>query len=96
MSGGKFGNDKFDCNPEFSEPVEALVMADLRPMASAPHDGTEILAYHKEGRNFHPVSWKDWRWMDGGVEFWGMRWHEEYRQHDNYFMGWVPYPKIEP
>ena len=88
-----------DCGNELTEdaqrPVDRLVIANLVPMAEAPKDGQEILAYHKEGGNFHPVSWKDWKWMDGGTEFWGMRWHEKYKQYDCDYLGWIPYPELE-
>lgn len=70
---------------EHSECLEPVVM--LRPMEEAPRDGTEILAYHLEGKTLHPV-----RQALGGA--WSMRWNSNYRQYDNQFLGWVPVPNI--
>lgn len=72
--------------------VDQVVMRDLRPMSEAPRDGTEILACHKEGKNFHPVQWKDRTCFAGEMEHWGMRWREDYRQYDCDYDGWVTYP----
>ena len=62
----------------------------LKPMSKAPHD-EEILAYHKQGKNYHQVKWHD------GDKRWGMRWHPEYRQHDSDYEGWqhLPQPPTE-
>lgn len=76
--------------------VNALVMACLQPMASAPRDGTEILAYHKDGKNLHPILWKDYRWKEHHRPHWGMRWNDEYSTQDGFYLGWIPYPSIEP
>lgn len=56
----------------------------LKPMATAPRDGREILAYDKDGKNFHPICWKDGHW--------GMRWNQEYYTRDGFYSGWIPYP----
>lgn len=72
-----------------------LIVDNLMPMDIAPRDGSEILAYHKDGKNFHPIQWKDHTWLDGGTKHWGMRWNEEYRQYDCDYSGWVTYPEID-
>lgn len=56
----------------------------LNTMATAPKDGIEILAYAKDGKNFHPVCWK--------TDHWGMRWNQEYCTRDGFYSGWIPYP----
>lgn len=61
---------------------------ELKPMHLAPR-GVEILAYHKEGKNFHQVKWKDYK------ERWGMRWNTEYSQSDFNYIGWAPMPEVE-
>lgn len=70
---------------------ELLVMR-LRPMSEAPKDGTEILAYHIEGDNFHPIMWRTWTFDPSQTKYWGMRWHQDYKQHESDYSGWVPYP----
>lgn len=77
-----------------SESTEAPGYVRLMPMSKAPKDGTEILAYHSEGKNFHPIIWVDRPWMDGGNKYWGMRWNEEYHTQDGFYDGWIPYPKL--
>lgn len=75
--------------------VEGIVITRLRPMREAPRDGTEILAYSEDGRNFHPVYWKGgnrWKWYEGPKDFWACRWSDGYSQCDGQFLGWVPYP----
>jgi len=67
--------------------AELAKTAKLRPMKDAPRDGTEILAYHLQGKNFHPVWWKEDRWL--------MRWNVEYCAQDGFYLGWVPYPTKE-
>lgn len=73
-------------------PVEIgrLIMADLRPMKEAPKDGTEILAYCRESKNFHPIQWVAHRIC------WSMRWAPEYSTTDNFYRGWIPYPEVKP
>lgn len=71
----------------------AVVMR-LRPMSEAPRDGTEILAFHKEGKTFHPIIWKDWPWKENNMPKWGMRWSEEYSTQDGFYSGWIPYPVL--
>ncbi len=88
------GAPKHEIREDAQRPVGRLVIASLIPMAEAPRDGREILAYHKEGKNFHPVKWTDHTWMDGGTEYWGMRWHEDYCQYGGDYMGWIPYPDL--
>jgi len=56
----------------------------MQDMKEAPRDGTEILAYHIKGRNYHPVAWKD--------DHWGMRWNSEYYTMDGFYSHWIPYP----
>jgi hypothetical protein len=75
--------------------LERLVMCQLRPMSEAPRDGTEILAYHKDGKNFHPIIWKDWKWQEGNYPRWGMRWSEAYSTQDGFYSGWIPYPTLD-
>ena len=70
--------------------VEAVAM--LRPMSDAPKDGTEILAYHKSGGNFHPVKWKHSTWKENNTSCWGMRWNDEYGQRDGNYIGWIHFP----
>lgn len=64
-------------------------MTELKKMSTAPRDGTEILAYHKYGKNFHPVAWTTYR---DKIGHWGMRWSTEYSQDDLDYLGWVDYP----
>jgi hypothetical protein len=59
----------------------------LRPMHDAPKDGAEILAFHVDGGNFHPVSWQCGEWR--------MRWNREYCCGNGHYSGWLPYPKGE-
>jgi len=70
-------------------------MSDLQEMNTAPKDGTEILAYHVEGKNFHPVIWKDYQWREENIPHWGMRWNDEYRCQDGCYKGWIEYPKLD-
>ncbi len=67
----------------------------MKPMIEAPRDGTEILAYHKEGGNFHPIKWSTWQVLESKYSYWGMRWHQDYKQHDQDFEGWIDYPTKE-
>ena len=57
-------------------------------MRSAPRNGTEILAYHKQGKNFHSVKSYE-------APNWGMRWHKEYSQNDSDYLGWIDMPALE-
>lgn len=81
----------FDCVNLICE-MRDMTVSELRPMNEAPRDGTEILAYHKEGKNLHPVAWKDWPWKENNRPHWGMRWSEEYTCQDGCYEGWIPYP----
>jgi len=63
-------------------------MATLRPMKEAPRD-SELLAYHKAGKNLHQVKWSDYR------ERWTMRWCTDYEQRDGNYIGWLPMPEVE-
>lgn len=77
--------------------VERVVIRDLNPMSTAPRDGTEILAYHKDGKNFHPISWQTRNATDWGIlkrPYWGMRWHPDYSTQDGFYDGWIPYPEL--
>ncbi len=58
----------------------------LRPMSEAPID-VEILAWHKHGKNFHQVKWKD------RSKSFGMRWNAEYSQKIYAYEGWLPMPE---
>ena len=73
-----------------SSPTEPVVS--LRSMSTAPRDGTEILAYHKSGGNFHPVKWRSHARKECDVSMWGMRWNDEYSQRDGNYVGWIPFP----
>ena len=59
----------------------------LRPMSEAPRD-EEILAYQIDGKNLHQVKWQDHK------NRWGMRWNNEYSQHDLCYLGWIPIPTV--
>jgi hypothetical protein len=59
----------------------------MNEMKTAPRDGTEILAFHIPGNNFHPVIWKS--------DHWGMRWNRAYHTTDEFYSGWVPYPSVD-
>jgi len=63
-------------------------MQKLRSMTEVPTD-VEVLAWHKEGKNFHQVKWKDHK------KAFGMRWNSEYSQHINCYEGWLPMPRVE-
>ena len=60
----------------------------LRPMSEALTD-REILAWSKDGGNFHQVRWNDRK------KRWGMRWNAQYSQHTGEYLGWVPMPILE-
>lgn len=64
----------------------------MNPMATAPKDGAEILAFHIDGGNFHPVFWVSP--AGDSVGAWRMRWNTEYYCTDNFYDGWIPYPSI--
>ena len=68
-------------------------LIDLKKMSDAPRDRI-ILAYHKDGKFFHPVRWRDLTWTDGGTANWSVHWNEDYRQCDGDFLGWVEYPEL--
>ena len=61
-------------------------MSELKSMSTVPV-GVEVLAYHKQGGNFHPVRFS----ADGHAT---MRWHDEYSQYKGHFIGWLPMPTI--
>ena len=63
----------------------------MRAMREAPRDGTEIMAFHIDGGNFHPVCWIT---ADGAIGSWRMRWNAEYCCTDYFYSGWIPYPAI--
>ena len=65
-----------------------MVRSDLNSMNYAPV-GVEILAYHQQGGNFHPVKFDE----NGKAS---MRWHDEYSQYVNHFAGWLPMPEYLP
>ena len=71
-----------------------VLRSELRPMQDAPRDGTEILAFHKDGQCFHPIFWKDWKWKKGNHPAWGMRWDTGYFTQDGFYDGWIPYPTL--
>jgi len=55
----------------------------MNPMIEAPRDGTEILAYHIDGGNYHPVSWCTWKVLNS---------LQDYKQSDCDYEGWIDYP----
>ena len=75
--------------------MEGEALSELKSMQSAPKDGTEILAYHIEGKSFHPIVWKDYKWVEGYIPHWGMRWNEGYYCTDAFYSGWIDYPTRE-
>lgn len=56
------------------------------PMKDAPKDGTEILAFHIEGKTWHQVIWSAHR--DAFV----MRWNRDYSQTVLQYSGWQLLP----
>lgn len=56
------------------------------PIETAPKDGTEILAWHIEGGNWHQVKWKEHR------KAFGMRWANDYEQMEGHYSHWTPLP----
>lgn len=73
----------------------------LRPMSEAPKD-REIFALHlrtdaygvprpghPDHGNFHPIQWKDYKWIEGYQPHWGMRWNENFRATLSDYAGWV-------
>jgi hypothetical protein len=77
----------------------------LRPMPSAPRDGTVIVAYHKATREPMPVQiWSEDETVKGVIDFRGLWsfWPSErrpgYRQgyvREEHLMGWVGLPQID-
>jgi len=63
------------------------MIANLNKMNSVPV-GVEVLAYHKDGGNFHPVRFDS----DGHAR---MRWHDEYSQYKAHYLGWIDYPEYK-
>ena len=86
-----FGNtnkkleEAFNEKQTVSNPVEAVVSRNLNSMHYAPVD-VEILAFHEQGKTFHPIKLDE----QGKAR---MRWHDEYSQYRNHFIGWLPMPK---
>jgi len=77
---------------------EGLV-AVLNPMATAPKDRTEILAWSPVGNNFHPILWTNYhgqKKLDPDEGYWCCRWKPGYRQWSSYYTGWIPYPEYKP
>lgn len=65
------------------------------PLKTVPRDGTEILAWSVEGKNWHQVYWKkweNWQWLDKFPPRWAMRWNPEYHQVDSDYSHWMPMP----
>ena len=60
-------------------------MSELKPMEDMPVS-IEVLAYHKDGKNFHPVKRVDERNVK-------MRWNSEYSQTIYNYHGWVLMPE---
>lgn len=65
-----------------------------QPIETAPKDGTEILAFHKDGKTWHQVKWMPMN--NGFMGYWGMIWHTGYRQYHCDFSHWVPLPASPP
>ena len=68
-----------------------------QPISTAPHDGTEVLAWSITGKTWHQVYWKtqengDWAWVKSFFPRWACRWNEAYSQGQNDFSHWLPIP----
>jgi len=68
-----------------------------QPISTAPHDGTEVLAWSITGKTWHQVYWKtqengDWAWVKSFFPRWACRWNEAYSQGQNDFSYWLPIP----
>ena len=68
-----------------------------RPISTAPHDGTEVLAWSITGKTWHQVYWKtqengDWLFLDPFPPRWACRWNSDYYQGQNEFSHWLPIP----
>lgn len=68
-----------------------------RPISTAPHDGTEVLAWSKTGKTWHQVYWKtqehgNWLWEKPFPPRWACRWNSDYYQGQNEFSHWLPIP----
>lgn len=68
-----------------------------RPISTAPHDGTEVLAWSKTGKTWHQVYWKtqehgNWLWEKPFPPSWACRWNSDYYQGQNEFSHWLPIP----
>lgn len=68
-----------------------------RPIATAPHDGTEVLAWSITGKTWHQVYWKtqengDWMFLDPFPPRWACRWNSDYYQGQSEFSHWLPIP----
>ena len=62
-------------------------MSELQEMATAPKDGTEILAYHA-CKSFHPVAY------NSASKSYSMRWNKDYIQYEGDYHGWLPMPEL--
>lgn len=73
----------------------------LRPMNEAPKDreifalllcsdayGVPIPGKPDHG-NFHPLQWKDYKWIEGYRPHWGMRWNDNFRGNLSDYAGWI-------
>ena len=83
MSGGKFGNEKFDVNPEFSESDKSALLMGWEPIETAPKDGDEILLYSMG--DIGVCYWRDDQVMTGWT--WGLK------QPFNLPSHWMPLPE---
>ena len=46
--------------------------------------------------NFHPIHWKDYKWIEGYRPHWGMRWSDGYSTRLNDFGGWFDPKELRP
>ena len=73
---------------------------ELRPMSEAPKDreifavmlrtdhyGLPIKGAIDHG-NYHPIEWKDYKWIEGFKPHWGMRWQDGFRATLADYGGW--------
>jgi len=73
----------------------------LRPMSEAPKD-REIFAVYLnrdaygcpikgsiDHGNFHPIEWKDYKWIKDYKPHWGMRWNDGFRATLADYGGWL-------
>lgn len=91
---GRWGGWKMACRA--SRPAEVDERTP-RPIATAPHDGTEVLAWSITGKTWHQVYWKtqehgNWLWEKPFPPRWACRWNRDYYQGQNEFSYWLPIP----